>query len=384
MTRRCLTLLPSPISAAASQKWADLERNLSVAQVIVGLIVLLLSFRFLYKFTETTGLFLGLLLVVSGGLGYVAGARRSTNLVNLQLVVSIVGILLAFQFVGEVVRDTQVDCALAELYHRGRATERALDATRHAETMHAVFDRLNELEDQLTMVQAGAGVGHDLRHEQQQLRFTDLNYIRAKVDMVKRHAEEVMSSVLKNESINSDTIGRMSEEEKAALRRRLDTADRVMDRILRAHGGEGSDELSFNEYKDILSALTDVGVLPDKAASPELQQALRELPNMQAAIQRQRADAYHTLMVGSAGAEVQRQQEARRQTREKWAATFQAQLEKRNNGGKDYVADLPEHCVKETTGENLVVFAGLCMIFLQLAAAYVSLSLSCRLPTKAE
>lgn len=312
------------------------------------------------------------------------GTKRNPNLVNLQLVATIVGILLAFQFMGEVVRDAQVDCALAELYHRGKATERAVDSVRQTETMHAVFNRLNELEDTLNMVQQGAASHVDLRREQQALRFTDLNYIRAKVEMVKRHAEDVLSSVLKNDSVNAETIAVMTDAEKAALRRRLDVADRVMERIQKAHGGAGSEDLTFEEYKEILGALTDLNVVPDKADNQELQQALRELPNMQAAMQRQRADAYHTLMVGTAGVELQRLQEQRKQKREQWASTFQNHLDRQHVGGKDYVADLPEHCVKETSGERAVVVAGVAMVLLQLAAAYISLSLSFRLPTKAE
>lgn len=288
---------------------------------------------------------------------------------------------------GEVVRDAQVDCALAELYHRGKATERAVEATRQAEALQAVFNRLNELEDGLTMVQHGASIHVDLHREQQALRFTDLNYVRAKVEMLRRHAEEVLASVLKNDSVNAETISRMTEDEKTVLRKRLDTADRVLDRISKAHAAgtrEGSADISFEEYRDILSALTDTGTVPDKAEHPELQQALRELPNMQAAMQRQRADSYHTLMVGAAGVEMQRVQEQRRVKREQWAEQFQSQLAGKQAGGKDYVADLPEHCVKETAGERMVVVAGVAMVMLQLVTAYVSLSLSFRLPSKGE
>jgi hypothetical protein len=383
-------------------KWAAAERNLSIGQVIVGLITLLLSTRYLYQFTETTGLFLGFLLIACGAIGYLGGTKRSANLINLQLVISIVGILLAFQFVGEVVRDAQVDCALAELHHRGRVTEGLVRETRNAEAMHAVYDRLNELEDSLTMVQQGTGAITELKREQQQLKLTDLNYIRAKVEMVRRHAEEVLASVLKNDSINAESISQMTEEEKASLRKRLDTADRVMDRITKAHsgglhgGGQShstpgtadhggvNDHLSYEEYRDILNALTDLNVVPDKAQHPELIQAIRELPNMQAAMQRKKANSYETLMVGSAGMAVSRQQEQRKAKREKFDAIFENQLDKKQARGKDYIADLPEHCVKETAAEKIVVLSGIVIILVQLASAYISLSLSFRLPSKSE
>lgn len=52
--------------------------------------------------------------------------------------------------------------------------------------------------------------------------------------------------------------------------------------------------------------------------------------------------------------------------------------------GADFLVNLPEHCVKETAGERLVVGSGLASILLQLAAAYVALSLTLRLPVKGE
>ena len=59
----------------------------------------------------------------------------------------------------QVVRDTQIDCALAELYHRGKNTERSLAAVQQAEALQSVFMRLNEMEDHLTLVQQVRGRG---------------------------------------------------------------------------------------------------------------------------------------------------------------------------------------------------------------------------------
>jgi hypothetical protein len=59
----------------------------------------------------------------------------------------------------QVVRDTQIDCALAELYHRGKNTERSVAAVQQAEALQSVFMRLNEMEDHLTLVQQVRGRG---------------------------------------------------------------------------------------------------------------------------------------------------------------------------------------------------------------------------------
>ncbi len=202
---------------------------------------------------------------------------------------------------------------------------------------------------------------------------------------MRRHAEEVLDSVLKNEAVSAGSVARMGEGEKAALRARLDAADRVMARVARAHAGEGAGAaLSFEEYREVLGALTDAAALPDRAAHPELQQAIRELPNMQAAMRRQAADAYDSLLVGRAGAELSKAAAARKARRDAWEGQFGAQLAAAQAGGRDYVADLPEHCVRETAGERAVAWAGAAVVALQLAAAYVALSLAFRLPVKGE
>ena len=87
---------------AGAAKWAAAERRLSLAAVALGLAVFLLSWRYLYQFTEMGGMALGGVLVVSGAAGYVGGRRRSANIVNLQLVASLIGILLAFNMISEV------------------------------------------------------------------------------------------------------------------------------------------------------------------------------------------------------------------------------------------------------------------------------------------
>ncbi len=46
----------------------------------------------------------------------------------------------------------------------------------------------------------------ELKQEQERLKFTDLNYIQAKVEMIKRHAEEVLDSVLNNPNITAEAI----------------------------------------------------------------------------------------------------------------------------------------------------------------------------------
>eukprot|EP00887_Chlorella_sp_A99_P005362 scaffold1.g5362.t1 len=408
-TAHGMLLSDSAFSRKASARWAAVERHVSLVECALGALLLLLSTFYLFALTERTGQLLGLLLLLSGAAGYTGAKRRSGNFVNAQLVASMVGLLMAFQLIGN------TDCALAELYQRGKATEAAVAQARQAEALNSVYTRLNEMEDMLTLVQQGAAKHVELRQEQEKLRDIDMTYIRAKVgggararqpsrgaaavlgvawalamDMVKRHAEEMMESVLKNPNITSDAINRMSEEEKAALRKRLDTADKVLERIQRHHT-DPSQAVTAEEYQQLLAALTDATVDPARADHPELEQARRwwaksELPNFKAATERQRSDVYHTLAMGDAHQAIQDLENYRRKRREQWNDQFERQLAayQAQNAGADYLSSVPEHCVKETRGERAVIWLGASAMVLQLVAAYTALSLSFRLPAKAE
>lgn len=57
-------------------------------------------------------------------------------------------------------------------------------------------------------------------------------------------------------------------------------------------------------------------------------------------------------------------------------------LAKQEQGGDDYLADLPAHCLRETAGERVLVASGVVAILLQAASAWVALGLSLRLPVK--
>lgn len=105
------------------------------------------------QYSSLTGKALGAALLVAGVLGWLGGRTKSANATNLQLILSVVGIMLALQYVGEVVKDTNMDCALAELYYQNVGTRKELAALKNAGTINAVFNRLNELEDMLTLAQ---------------------------------------------------------------------------------------------------------------------------------------------------------------------------------------------------------------------------------------
>lgn len=147
---------------------------------------------------------------------------------------------------------------------------------------------------------------------------------------------------------------------------------------------DAASELTYEEYSDLIHALTDASIAPDKAEHPELAAAKSELPNMRAALERAKADAYDSLQVGEAPQQLAQIQAYRDARRGEWNAAFTAHLQREAAVGDDYLADLPEHCVKETSGERVMVTGGLVLVALLLASAYTALSLSFRLPVKGE
>ena len=78
----------------------------------------------------------------------------------------------------QVVRDRQVDCALAELHFKSRATQEALAAVQQHEAMAVLYSRLDQLEDSMTSVQQAAVHAAEMQAAQQSLKATDATYIR--------------------------------------------------------------------------------------------------------------------------------------------------------------------------------------------------------------
>ncbi|KAL6770583.1 hypothetical protein ACKKBF_B31825 [Auxenochlorella protothecoides x Auxenochlorella symbiontica] len=366
--------------------WASAGQLVSMGQAGLGLVIMLLSWLFFYEFTEATGLMLGAAMLGAGGVGWAGGRARSANLSNLHLLATLLALLLSFNFIGQVVREVHVDCGLAELFLQGRVLEERVTALRQTEAMHTVYSRLNEMEDMLTLVQEGAAKTLELKGEQERLRHTDAAYIGAKLDLLRRHAQSALDNILSNPNLNETVVRNLNEADKDYLRKRLDTADRVVARIQKHHEEDGQD-ITFEEYNELLSALTDASVFADKHGDGDLVQARAELPNMAGALKRRRDDEYHNLLPGSAHKDLERINARRARSRAEWERQLTQILDaqaRAGAGGADMGTQLAEHCVRESRGHAITMAAGLLAVAVQLASAYVALSLSMRLPLKGD
>ena len=54
----------------------------------------------------------------------------------------------------QVGRETEVDCALAELYVRTLATERLVKDTAHADIFNSIYTRMNEVRSEFTAIRS--------------------------------------------------------------------------------------------------------------------------------------------------------------------------------------------------------------------------------------
>ncbi len=78
-------------------------------------------------------------------MGCAGALSRNRNLLNVHILGIAVALLLSFHFISQVGRETQVDCALAELYLRNHATEDTLRKQNHMDMFTNVFHRINEV-----------------------------------------------------------------------------------------------------------------------------------------------------------------------------------------------------------------------------------------------
>ncbi|CAL8467683.1 g7221 [Coccomyxa elongata] len=377
-----------------SAKWSKACKAVCLVLLASGALMALISITNANSSPRVTGMILGALLGLAGVAGFAGGHSRSANLLNMSVVVSIIGLLIAFQFIGEVGRETEVDCALAELYVRGLATERLVKDQHQAEIFNSIYTRMNEMEDMLDLVQHGAIKALDLRAKQDQLRETDQAYIHAKLQQLHHHAEAMLESVLQNPNITEESVRQMAQHEKDALQNRIDLADQALVKIKAKHNQENF-TLSLPEYEEILDALvgSHYSTVPDHLSHENhhelgalLMQAKAELPNMQGALERTQENQYHLYNVDGAGDEITELARVRAEKQKEWEQKFTEHLQRREQSHADvsWLQSMPQHCVQESRSKTLLIGSGLLAAALQLVAVYVILSLLLRIPIKGD
>lgn len=83
---------------------------------------------------------------------------------------------------------------------------------------------------------------------------SDSNYIKYKLSMLKSHADKMLTHV--GDHSNAD-LEAMPAEEVAALQNRIETANSIIERVMEHQAQGGEEPIRFEEYEDLLNALTD-------------------------------------------------------------------------------------------------------------------------------
>lgn len=333
-----------------------------------------------------------------GSIGLYGSMKSNREALNLHLLGVLLAMMMAFNFIGQVVREMDVDCALAEMYVRGLATEELIKKQHESEIFNSLYTRLNEMEDMMHNVEVGAFKRLEHQKEQENLKTIDTDYIMAKMTMLHDHAEELSKRIANHENItNPDSFGKWTLEEQEEVHRILVVCDKVIRKMrgLDEHGNQAHEnvEVSYEEYEEMLSELavlfghSKAGQLNFKGDASQLQQSLTELDNMRAAMDRTQKDHYHMLSVGEAGKDVEtlnQNAEIMAQRRQEWISEFTNQLakHKQSNSMDMDLASLPQHCVVESNGRMVMTFAGLTTLISQVVSGYCVLSTLFKIPMK--
>lgn len=237
--------------------------------------------------------------------------------------------------------------------------------------------------------------------------------MQAKIDMLKALARELIDdpgAQARLQADPNDANAQAAMEERRQLENRLDAAGEVLRRIAEHENAQSEQhELTPDEYAAILEALATAhvnddilkahrdatsadiarlhseGKLGDKEAL--LLSSMHEVPNMGAAMKRQKDNEYHKLEVGGAGARVEELRMQRADRREKWSAEFESALEEAKKQHVDvegHLQDMPEMCLENLAGRESATSVGYFLCVVQAAAAYLALNVLFDLPTKHE
>eukprot|EP00951_Prasinocladus_malaysianus_P036910 scaffold392322_cov38-Prasinocladus_malaysianus.AAC.1 len=119
-------------------------------------------------------------------------------------------------------------------------------------------------------VQDGAIKAIEAKAEQHRLKLTDRNYIKAKLEMIKRHTEEVFEKVANHPNITeADKHGQMDITTRRKLIKRIDQAEDLLETVTRYM--EDESRLTYDAYDELLRGLIEAYVAEPSLREPQHQ-----------------------------------------------------------------------------------------------------------------
>ena len=246
-----------------------------------------------------------------------------------------------------------------------------------------------QLEDMMRAVQDGAIKAIEARAEQHRLKLTDRNYVKSKLEMLKRHASVLFEKVANHPNITeSDKYGMLDPVSRRNLVNKIDISEEILDNVSKYVEDESL--LTYEAYAAILHDLIHSYVAEASLKEPhhqlakaELRQAHMELPNMKAAIGRQKSNTYHELSAGPAGEHLSAVERARQFRQHEWNTKLnEAMSMLQPLIDTEPLEKMPQHCLLGVRYFNLLEYVAATLVLFQLASAYCISLLLLRLPIK--
>eukprot|EP00803_Ostreobium_quekettii_P008453 evm.model.scf_673.1 EVM.evm.TU.scf_673.1 scf_673:29780-34114(+) len=349
-------------------------------QISGGLVMIVCSTMYLFEMSRVSGQIIGLVLMAVGSVGMYGSFKASREAFNVHLMGVILAMMLAFQFVGEVSREVNVDCAIAEIYVRGKVTEKIVRKQQEATMFNTIYSRLDEMEDLMTTSEKSVVKAWEHRQEQAKLRDMDMELLLGKVAKLHEHAETLLAAT------EGDALKGVSKDQMKIIR---DTAWKIQ-KVL---ASDEDIDISFDDYKNMLHDLREAfqhmpffNNTAAESSHDEIHKAIEELGSIGDVFDRVEENSYDSLHIGATGQQLAEMEQARDERRQKWAEEFEAALAQHQRAGatETELEDFPEHCMKESTGNGAIEFAGIVILLSQFASGYCALTTLLKLPIKVD
>jgi len=374
------------------QLWSNICKFTCAFQMVGGVFLAFLSTTHLFDYMMTTGVIIGGLLFIIGAIGLVGSFKQNKDFLNFHIVGAILTIMLSFQFTGQVWREVEVDCALAELYLKSNAVEEVTRKTAQNEMFDTIYNRINQMEDMLAMVHDGVKKSTALLGEGKPIAdiADDRDFFHSKLGVLHRHAADIRKEIMNNPNITQEKVEQWAPEHRNALDEKLLAAEKVLKRVDEHYSTEGK-KIDAAEYEELLHAVTAAFLTPTEPGvrmdrdTTELAEAHDDLPDTQSSIARLQSAIKNLDELSKENEQLSVQMKDRRaHWNTEYIKILQRSRQNQRTAHVNALENMPEHCIKEHTGLKYMGFGGLGVALSQLTSIYFTLCLQFRIPLKAE
>jgi len=368
----------SPLSTEVSgqralwRQYASFFQLLCVVEIILGALMIYPTMTHLYNESRAVVLGLNFLAMASAAVGLWGLKRKKMGVINLHVVGALLVVLIAFQCLTGVNRQIGTDCALSELFMRTDQLANHANSGTNEALLQAVDARLQDVEGYLSHIDGHVAELHEgINHN-----INNVGYLREKMDVLQQHAKKVISAIHANPALTPEVMESLPEDIQQDLQSRVRAASQLLQRLKVNDDFIMSPEMDYDEYLHFLRTLTQAATKPSPTelvqlddAATSIYSAHMELPRLQKAMEKRKMHKdvrSDKLLVGK---------QMRAEHQSKWTEEF-LQILKQHYNTKAQVnsyRELPEHCLKGKSGQNLMSLCAILLMMLGLTSCYVAM-----------